>query len=250
MSETKRRALTRREFAMAGVASAAIACLGGAVAFGTEERSAQMRPPGALDETSFEARCNRCQRCAQACPRNVVQPLALSAGLSSLSTPTLVFRNDYCDFCMKCAEVCPTGALDLNTPSATRIGTAKVISDACVAWNWTGCTVCEEACPVEGALRTDKHGRPQVDEALCTGCGLCEAVCPASSLRSYDASVVGRGIYVVPLSSEAANVPGPLTSTEFAELRFVMRGKENSDKGSNAGAGKTSEGNAEKGGSR
>lgn len=218
--------LSRRGFVAAGAASVAVACLGGAgVAFGREDR-VQLRPPGAASELDLEARCNRCQRCVQACPRNVVQPLPLAAGLTSASTPGLIFRDDYCDFCGKCWEACPTGALTCDAPSASDVGVAKVVSDACVAWMWSGCTACEEACPIEGALAMDERGRPVVDEALCNGCGLCEMTCPSSSLRAYDPSVSERAICVVPRSSQAAAVPGAVTSAQLAEGRTRAMPKE------------------------
>lgn len=211
--------LSRRTFLAAGAATAAVACLSGAgVAFG-DEHAVNLRPPGAAGERDFEARCNRCGRCVQACPRDVVQPLPLSLDFMSVGTPALIYRNDYCDYCMKCVTVCPTGALREDAPSADNVGVAKVISDACVAWSWSGCTVCKDVCPVEGVIVMDEHGRPVVDEDRCDGCGLCEAKCPSSSLRAYDAAVADRAICVVPRASEAAAIPGAITSEQLAAGR-------------------------------
>jgi heterodisulfide reductase subunit A len=75
---------------------------------------------------------------------------------------------------------------------------AEVNLDRC-----TGRGACEEACPIEGAIRvvemkiegqTVKRG--QVNAALCTGCGTCVAVCPDNAidvkgweLEQYEAMV-------------------------------------------------------------
>ncbi|MDO4291167.1 MAG: 4Fe-4S dicluster domain-containing protein [Eggerthellaceae bacterium] len=212
--------LSRRGFVTAGVVAGCTVALGVGTGAGARRGDAvQLRPPGADGELSLQARCNRCQRCVQACPRGVVQPLGLASGLVNVSTPTLLYARDYCDFCMKCVDACPTGALRADALTASNIGVAKVISDACVAWMWAGCSVCEDACPVEGALTMDEHGRPAVDEALCNGCGLCEATCPASSLRAYNPAAAERGIYVVPRASEAAHRAGAITSAQLEEGR-------------------------------
>ena len=68
-----------------------------------------------------------------------------------------------------------------------------MVENACIAWDWAGCTVCVDECPVEGALRLDEHSRPVVDEALFDGCGKCELKCPAASLRAYDAATLEKG---------------------------------------------------------
>ena len=207
--------VTRRQFCAAGGTVAALAVLTGAGAFQNAQGAVYLRPPGAASEAQLLARCDRCQRCVQACPYNLVQPRPLSWDFPAVGTPELLFKDGYCDFCMKCVDVCPTGALSWDAPTANNIGAAKVISDSCVAWDCGGCTVCADECPVEGALVIDERGRPQVDEGLCNGCGLCEAMCPAPSLRAYDASTLPKGIYVVSRESSASAQPGALTSAQF-----------------------------------
>lgn len=209
-------AVSRRQFCLAGGAAVAVAALGSAGAtVRTESGAVYLRPPGAESEAHLLARCDRCQRCVQVCPYHIVQPRPLSWDFPTVGTPELLFKDGYCDFCMKCVEVCPTGALSWDAPTAGNIGVAKLISDACVAWDWGGCTVCADKCPVEGALVIDERGRPQVDDQLCDGCGLCELVCPAASLRAYDASTLPKGVYVVNRASEAAAASGALTSAQF-----------------------------------
>lgn len=212
--------ITRRGLIGAGAAAAALVCLGGIGAAGKAD-ALYLRPPGAASESDLLARCNRCGKCVDACPYAIVQPLPLSPNLAAVATPALTFKHSFCDFCGKCWQACPTGALSASAPSAADIGVAKVISDACVAWGWSGCTVCADACPVEGALSMDERGRPVVDEQVCNGCGLCELRCPSSSLRSYDARVAERAICVVPRGSEAAACPGAITTAELEAGRGV-----------------------------
>lgn len=219
-SKTK---MDRRRFCIAGIAAAGLAVTGGLGHLAQEQAHAvYLRPPGTESEGSLLSKCDRCQRCVQACPYDLIQPRPLSLDFPTAGTPEVVYKSGYCDFCMKCVEACPTGALSADAPTADDIGVAKVISDACVAWDWGGCTVCVDRCPVDSAITLDEHGRPHVDEGLCDGCGLCEMVCPAPSLRAYNAATAEKGIYVVSRQSEAAALPGALTSAELEAARTVL----------------------------
>lgn len=219
--------VSRRQFCLAGGAWAATVALGAAgIAARSQAESVYLRPPGAVGEAHLLAHCDRCQRCVQACPYDLVQPRPLTVDFPATGTPELLFKNGYCDFCMKCVEVCPTGALSFEAPTADNIGMAKVISDSCVAWDWGGCTVCADECPVEGAITLDERGRPHVNEDLCDGCGLCELVCPAPSLRAYDPATLPKGIYVASRASEAAAAPGALTSAQFESTAGKEAGRE------------------------
>lgn len=212
--------MSRRQFCLAGAAAAVVAGVG--VAGGYTRSTAHavyLRPPGAESESALLAKCDRCERCVQVCPYHLVQPRPLDFDFPTVGTPELVFKQGYCDFCMKCVEVCPTGALTMSAPSASNIGVARVISDSCVAWQWHGCTVCEDVCPVPGALVLDERGRPHVDDQLCNGCGLCQIECPAPSLRAYNAAVAEKGIYVVSRESQAAALGEALTTAQFEESR-------------------------------
>ncbi len=221
--------ISRRQFCIAGGAAAVLigtGALGGVMR--ADAQTVYLRPPGAESEAALLSKCTRCQRCVQACPYDLVQPRSLGIDFPTVGTPELIYKNGYCDFCMKCIEVCPTGALTMEAPSATNIGVAKVVSDACVAWEWHGCTICVDECPIEGAITLDERGRPHVDPTLCDGCGLCELKCPAPSLRAYNAGVAEKGIYVVNRQSEAAALPGALTTEVFEATRSRLA-KEGSD---------------------
>ncbi len=208
--------VSRRQFCIAGGAAVVLAGTGALGHVARENGHAvYLRPPGAESEGSLLSTCDRCQRCVQACPYDLIQPRPLSPDFPTVGTPELIFKSGYCDFCMKCVEVCPTGALTVDAPSSDNIGVAKVISDACVAWDWGGCTICADVCPVEGAITLDERGRPHVHEDLCDGCGLCELKCPAPSLRAYNSGVAEKGIYVLSRESQAAAFPGAITSEEY-----------------------------------
>lgn len=163
-----------------------------------------LRPPGALAEPDFSARCIRCQACLTACPTRIIQPISIADSLPHVSTPTLVFSRAYCTFCEseqgrrpRCAAACPTGALASPTDQPRIDGVAEVSKTACVAWDWKGCTVCVDECPRD-AISLDEKRRPIVDGSICDGCGLCELVCPSASLRSYSDHSESKGVVVVP----------------------------------------------------
>ena len=177
---------------------------------------ARIRPPGALPEDEFLARCIRCGQCMRVCPNNALHPAALQAGFEGLWTPVLISRVGYCEpTCTLCGEVCPTGALASlsilqkvggpETPP-TRIGTAFVDRGRCLPWAMDRpCIVCEEWCPTSPkavllteTTVTDRDGkevvvkRPRVDPALCTGCGACEFACPVNDRRAIRVTSVGE----------------------------------------------------------
>lgn len=171
-----------------------------------------IRPPGAVEEQEFLARCVRCGECMKVCPNNALHPAFFEAGLEGLWTPLLIPRIGYCEHsCVLCGQVCPTGAirklderhkLGIEQPPV-RIGTAMYDLGRCLPWAMAiPCIVCEEFCPtspkaiwlepVEVPKRSREPGpggeppamtmvkvqRPHIDPSLCIGCGACEKVCP------------------------------------------------------------------------
>lgn len=148
-----------------------------------------MRPPGALPEDDFSARCIGCGACMHACPTNTLQPCLFSDGFHRLYTPKVVPRIAGCEEkCHLCGHVCPTQAirpLSYEEKRFAKIGTAVLDRNRCLAWSQNKeCLVCDEVCPYNAisayVVETTK-GRfkvPVVDETLCLGCGMCEQHCP------------------------------------------------------------------------
>lgn len=187
-------AYSRRKILKITAIAAMSASLRGIANAGERKRRPILRPPGAVAEDLFMAKCNRCHRCVQICPTRVILPVELSTGILKANTPELVFKNGSCNSCMECTHVCLTRALVPTVKEAMKIGEAVIIKEDCVAWYWIGCTVCVDKCPLK-AIALDEAKRPVVDALKCNGCGICEELCPSQSIRS---ELKGRGILVYP----------------------------------------------------
>ncbi|MCA8925118.1 MAG: 4Fe-4S dicluster domain-containing protein [Planctomycetes bacterium] len=158
-----------------------------------------MRPPGALPEDEFLARCIRCARCGDACPNQCIlpfteetgSPFSLTPGAGQVRTPAIFPRRQACSLCvgsegdeLRCTAACPTGALQVikKTPEAIQekvsMGRAEVDPNLCYSFQGSSCGVCVQACPFERrALKAGLFERPEVDPEVCIGCGLCERAC-------------------------------------------------------------------------
>ena len=77
------------------------------------DRGHPRRPPNARKESQFVALCTRCGNCLRSCPSGIIERDLGEHGWTSLLTPVLAFRNDYCrEDCTRCTEVCPSGAIE------------------------------------------------------------------------------------------------------------------------------------------
>ncbi|MDX2438858.1 MAG: 4Fe-4S binding protein [Acidobacteriota bacterium] len=207
----------RRRFLLTIAGSAAFAPVLRAAGNGMDGRTHDaIRPPGALDEESFLARCITCGACSASCPTGVIRADLGKTGIEGLFTPILDMRRGWCEpSCIRCGEVCPTEAiatLDPDTkqasggPADVAIGTAVVDRGRGLPWGMeTPCIVCEEMCPtspkavwLETMEITNRAGqtitlqRPSVQPDLCTGCGLCENRCPVGEEAAIRISSVGE----------------------------------------------------------
>ena len=189
-----------------------------------ERQARPLRPPGALEESAFLARCIRCGECLKVCPNNALQPAWSEAGVEGLWTPVLVPRTGYCAAsCTLCGAVCPTGAIweftarekgwsggrspGLKHDAAPiRVGTAFYDHGRCLPWAMaTECIVCEEWCPTspkaiylrpaevaapDGSMQTVRQ--PYLDPRQCVGCGACEFACPVRGQPAIYVTSVGE----------------------------------------------------------
>ncbi|MGD8254916.1 MAG: 4Fe-4S binding protein [Syntrophobacterales bacterium] len=125
---------------------------------------AVIRPPGALAEPDFLARCLKCGQCMRICPTNIIHPAGLESGLEGLWSPILNFRigTSGCQLnCVACSHICPTAAIrpitleeklgrkEFAQVGPIRLGTAFVDRGRCLPWGMDRpCIVCQENCPV------------------------------------------------------------------------------------------------------
>ncbi|MDH3255255.1 MAG: 4Fe-4S dicluster domain-containing protein [Acidobacteriota bacterium] len=207
----------RRRVVLTTVASVAIAPVMRVAGSGFGSRAYDaIRPPGALDEGAFLARCITCGACSAACPTGVIASDLGRTGVEGLFTPVLGMRRGWCEpSCIRCTEVCPTGALAdvtaeakqaIGGPAEVKIGTAFIDRGRCLPWAMdVPCIVCEEMCPtspkaiwLEKVERVGRNGqvvtlqRPVMEPALCTGCGLCENRCPVGEQAAIRVSSAGE----------------------------------------------------------
>jgi ferredoxin-type protein NapF len=171
---------TRRGFILAGTAVLAGSLLGfpGNRLFAGPVALPVLRPPGALPEGDFLARCNRCSRCVKVCPTGGLVPMPFSRGITAYETPELIPRKGSCDLCMLCPKVCPTGAIRPIKVEEVKIGVARLDEQNCLAWaQGKACLICKERCPAN-AISIDAGMRPYIDPHNCIGCGACENACP------------------------------------------------------------------------
>ena len=167
---------TRREIIRSGTALL-VAC----AAIPILVRSAganPLRPPGALEEAEFLARCSRCGRCIKVCPAECIKAMPINSGPALFLTPIIVPREARCELTQLCQQVCPTGALAPVPVEKALIGLAEIDQSLCIGWaEGRLCLLCQEQCPLQ-AIDSDSQDRPSVVKDRCVGCGACENSCP------------------------------------------------------------------------
>jgi ferredoxin len=156
--------LSRRGFVLAGTGLLLTSMWGIGGLAGANRNANLIRPPGALDEERFLARCLRCGQCMRICPGNIIQPALLEAGIEGLWTPAVNYRlgrSGCLPNCIACGQVCPTAAIrplsleekqglgEFAHQGPIRMGTAFVDRGRCLPWAMDRpCLVCHELCPV------------------------------------------------------------------------------------------------------
>ncbi len=193
-------ARSQRRALLAGIAVGVCAAALGHAAPALGRPEGVLRPPGALPEPDFLARCVRCGLCAAACPTNTLQPAWLASGTLGMFSPVVTPARGFCDpACHACARACPTTAIRRLADERTfaKLGTAEVLRDHCLAWaKKKRCLVCDEVCPYDAiALKPEPGytvGVPHVDPARCAGCGFCERHCPETVQGTGQKAIVIR----------------------------------------------------------
>jgi len=92
---------------------------------GAEREAHPLRPPGALEESAFLARCIRCGECLRVCPNNALQPAWSEAGVEGLWTPVVVPAWDTARRVARCAARSAPPARFGNSPGERRAGRAS-----------------------------------------------------------------------------------------------------------------------------
>jgi polyferredoxin len=183
----------RRAAVLSIAAGAAYGIVGTQRAEGGPGADRVVRPPGAIPEREFLARCTRCGACVGACLTGGLQHSLLEAGFEGVWTPVLRGRSGGCEYeCNLCGKVCNSRAIrymPLEEKQEAKMGTAMINTNLCLAWQEERlCYICDEICPSgavdfkagEGDVEGEAIEKPRVLVDKCTGCGLCEWKCPTS----------------------------------------------------------------------
>ena len=136
-----------------------------------------IRPPWAGPEAAFLTSCDRCGRCARACPKKIIV-----AGRDGV--PEVDFRRGDCSFCRDCVAACSTGALTASERAPWF--TVAEIAYSCLSVQGVICRLCQERCQAAAIAFLPALGGyalPDVDAEACTGCGACVRICPVTAVR-------------------------------------------------------------------
>ncbi|MFC3814832.1 ferredoxin-type protein NapF [Lysobacter sp. GCM10012299] len=147
-----------------------------ALLLGRQAARAPLRPPWALDESSFLDACTGCGACIERCPERVL--VRGEAGYAVFD-PHL----GECTFCGDCADACTPRAIDRNVAEAPWHTLASA-GQACLPRHGVVCSSCRDACP-ERAITfplSTAVPTPVIDPERCNGCGACVGVCPVDAV--------------------------------------------------------------------
>ena len=142
-------------------------------------RATPSRPPWALLETLFTARCTRCGDCLSACPTGI-----LHKGRGGF--PQVDFSRGECLFCADCTDACTPAALQKLPGRAPWALKASLDTETCIAFQGVECRACADPCEPRAIRMRPRIGGvalPEIELSACTGCGACYAPCPVQALR-------------------------------------------------------------------
>ncbi|MDI6743743.1 MAG: 4Fe-4S dicluster domain-containing protein [Thermodesulfovibrionales bacterium] len=143
-----------------------------------------IRPPGALPEKEFRAKCISCGVCVNVCHTMKYDAIAVAGikDIRNFGTPYIKDMRDFpCELCMECPKHCPTDALKNLKKEKVTMGMALIDFGLCFGWNGDVCLSCSKACPMGANIFDFYNGewgnQPYINEN-CVGCGLCVKYCP------------------------------------------------------------------------
>jgi ferredoxin len=212
------------QFAAGGFVTTAVAGI-----MGTAGAQDLPRPPGALEENAFIARCSRCLRCLSVCHPIAIQPGHWLDGPRNLGTPILLTAK--CIRCMECIRTCPTGALSKIPKAEVRLGRMVLDREVCPTWlNTSRCDRCFRACRRKAISLVDRR-YPVIDMDRCEACGICIRRCPEPGALYLDPAGARRyqpqpGRFIVALEDRVGpyEVPPPSYAEWFTRrIRILAR---------------------------
>jgi ferredoxin-type protein NapF len=186
--------MDRRQFLRGGFRKTADVVLTGAEHLALQKARNWLRPPFAVGELEFLAKCTRCDACTVACPHDVIFPLSQTHGVGVEGTPALDLLNKGCHLCSDwpCVNACETGALEKLAQDTeksadpreseprvldceNRLSDVSIDPTECLPYLGPECGACRDSCPVSALTW---HGtRPVIDQDRCVGCALCREAC-------------------------------------------------------------------------
>jgi ferredoxin len=176
--------MDRRDFFRRGFGKAAEVAVKGADKHVAERAKHWIRPPHAVPELEFLLACTRCNACIDACPHDVIFPLAARLGADVVNTPALDLLKKGCHLCedWPCVNACEVNALastdadQYDGVSIKKFAAAEINTSTCLPYSGPECGACASACPVKGALVFENE-KPSINLEYCVGCALCREAC-------------------------------------------------------------------------
>ena len=150
---------------------------------GRLRRREVIRPPWALPEADFLARCTRCGECVATCQERI---LVNGDG----GYPEVDFSRGGCALCGDCALRCRSQAFRGEPRNDMDAWTHRVVINShCMALKGVVCRTCGDVCDVRAIrfqLKLGGVSTPILDSSTCSGCGECVALCPARAISVED----------------------------------------------------------------